>query len=215
MSSVQWFDNDSIAEAQATAKDLRRPLLIDFWSPTCMGCAKLVARTYTDPSVRELLASTFVCVKYNTKKPNADFLRLNGSFAHVWHPDVVVADARLKEARRIIGFLPPLELIAQLRVGVALLELYHANFGAALSQLAKVIDDDDTGPRPEALYWAGVAAYRQGGGLAALRPRWEELMARYPRSDWALRADCLDVEISPAGFDATDTASVRLATTTS
>lgn len=210
MSAVQWFDNDSIDEAQALAKRLHRPLLVDFWSPTCMGCAKMVAFTYADPGVQELLVATFVCLKYNTKTPNEGFLRLNGSFAHVWHPDIVVADARLKEARRIIGFLPPVELVAQLRVGLALLHLYHAEFGAALAELSAVTAGAETGVRAEALYWAGVAAYRHGGGLPALRTKWEELVARHPRSDWALRADCLDVEIPPEGFDMKDPASVRL-----
>ena len=63
----------------------------------------------------------------------------------------------------------------------------------------------------ESLYWAGVAAYRAGGGLGALTPWWERIAREHPGSDWAARADCLDVAIPAGGFDPDDPATVTLA----
>jgi len=151
-------------------------------------------------------------VKYNTKAPNAWFKRLNPSFAHVWHPSIAVLDERLTEARRFIGFLYPTDFVAQLEVGLGLVHLYHGRPQLALEAFERAAGGSlDAGVAPEALYWAGVAAYRTGGGLAALTPRWEAIRTRYPGSDWAMRADCLDVEIAPGGFSMADPESVRLA----
>ena len=213
MRDVVWFDNASVAAALEEARALRRPLLVDFWSPTCLGCAKLFALTYQEPSVRDFLAETFVCIKFNTKEPSEWFRKLNGTFAHQWHPDIAVLDARLTDLRRVIGYLPPEDFLAQLQLGLGLWHLHHARPGDALALFdAIAAERSETGAAPEALYWAGVAAYRAGGGLAALEVKWTTLRERYGRSDWALRADCLDVTIPKEGFRPDDATSVRVAT---
>jgi hypothetical protein len=216
MSYDLWFDNDSVAAALDDARASARPLLVDFFSPTCLGCAKLVATTYADPRVRRVLADHFVRVKYDTKRPNEWFRRLNGGFAHVWHPDLVVLDARatdrVVEARRVIGYLPPDDFIAQLLVGLGLVRLHHADPAAALDAFTRAAQAaPPAAVAPEALYWAGVAAYRVGGGLAALAPWWERIAREHPGSDWAARADCLDVAIRAGGFDPDDPSTVTLA----
>ncbi len=215
MSTLAWSDNDSVAAALDDARASGRPLLVDFFSPTCLGCAKLVATTYAEPSVRRVLADHFVCVKYDTKRPNEWFRRLNGAFAHVWHPDLVVLDARTLdravEARRVIGYLPPDHLVAHLLVGLGLVRLHHADPAAALDAFTRAAG---TAPAAdvtaEALSWAGVAAYRVGGGLAALAPWWQRIARDHPGSDWAARADCLDVAIPAGGFDPDDPSTIVL-----
>ena len=216
MTALTWYDNDSVAAALDDARDSGRPLLVDFFSRTCLGCAKLVATTYAEPRVRRFLADHLVCVKYDTKRPNEWFRRLNGGFAHVWHPDLVVLDPRgmdrATEARRVIGYLPPDHLVAQLLVGIGLVRLHHADPAAALDAFARAAGTAPaTGAAAEALYWAGVAAHRVGGGLAALAPWWERVAREHPGSDWAARADCLDVIIPAGGFDPDDPSTVTLA----
>jgi thiol-disulfide isomerase/thioredoxin len=208
---VHWFDNTTVPQAIDQARSTGKPLLVDFWSPTCKGCAKLFAVTYPDPAVRALLGQCFVCVKFNTTTPNAWFKRLKGSFGHLWHPNIAILDDRLTEARRFIGFLPPDDFIAQLEVGRGLVELYHARAQIALDIFNRVTEQGEhTHVAPEALYWAGVAAYRAGGGLEALTTIWSRIEERYPLSEWAMRADCLDVCIPPAGFSMADPQSVQL-----
>ncbi len=206
-----WFTNATVADALQEARALGRPILLDLWSPTCKGCAKLLATTYQSSDVRAWLAERFICIKYDTKKPDEWFRRLNGRFAHLWHPDLVVLDANLTEVRRIIGYFPPRELIAHLSIGYALVELYRNRAAKAL----EILEGADAGAEgttaaPEILYWAGVAALRAGGGLAALAPRWERLRATHPSSQWAVAADCLDVDIPEGGFDGSDPSSVRV-----
>ena len=211
MTDLRWFGNADVERAIETARREDKPLFVDFWHPTCLGCAKLFATTYRNEAVLEVLGSTFVCVKYNTTGPNEFFRKLNGSFAHVWHPDIVVLDATLHEVRRSIGYLPPMELMAQALIGAGLERLYRLKPRVALVLLSRAIDEcAGSSQVPEALYWAGVAAYRAEGALAGLLPFWTALISRFPGSDWARRADCLDVEIREGGFTMSDPASVRL-----
>jgi hypothetical protein len=216
MIAPTWYDNDSVGAALDDARASGRPLLVDLFSRTCLGCAKLVATTYAEPRVQRFLAEHFVCVKYDTRRPNEWFRRLNGAVAHVWHPDLVVLDARATdravEARRVVGYLPPDHLVAQLLVGLGVVRLHHTDPGAALDAFTRAAG---TAPASdvaaEALYWAGVAAYRAGGGLAALVPWWERIGREHPGSDWAARADCLDVVLPAGGFDPDDPSTVSLA----
>ncbi len=53
--SQDWFTNLSVTEAISLAERTRRPLLVDFWSPTCLGCAKLAVTTLRDPGVCAVL----------------------------------------------------------------------------------------------------------------------------------------------------------------
>src|SRR5262245_59200945 len=99
MPGIEWFGNDRGDEAIARARETSRPLVVDFFSPTCRGCAKLLARTYPDAAV-QALAPHYVWIKYDTTAPNAWFKRLNGPYGHHWHPNIVVLDHHLIELRR-------------------------------------------------------------------------------------------------------------------
>src|SRR5215208_956898 len=131
--SISWYSNRQVPEAIERAASTRRPLFVDFWDPTCRGCAKLLALTYQDRVVQRFLEESFVCLKYNTKQPDEHFRRLNIAFAHLWHPDLVVFDHHLKETRRMIGYLPPAELMAQLSIGAVLVHLFHRRPEPALA----------------------------------------------------------------------------------
>jgi hypothetical protein len=60
------------------------------------------------------------------------------------------------------------------------------------------------------MYWEGVAAYRVSGDFVDLSDTWQKLREAHPGSDWAIRADCLDVVIPVGGFSLDDLASVEL-----
>jgi thioredoxin-related protein len=207
---LTWYDNNAVADAIAAARESRKPLLVDFYSPTCSGCAKLFATTYRDARVKQFIREHFVSIKYNTKAPNQWFKRLNGSFAHHWHPDIAILDERLTEAHRFIGYLAPDDFITRLEVGLGLYHLYHTRAGQALDLFRGAAARRHLAAAPEARYWAGVAAYRAGGGLDALAVEWRQLTEDFPRDDWTRRADCLDVAMPPEGFSMSDPDSVSL-----
>jgi hypothetical protein len=112
------------------------------------------------------------------------------------------------ELRRVIGYLPANELVPQLEVGRALGRLYDRKYEGALCLLDEVVRAyPQAAVAPEALYWAGVAAYRASGKAGLVR-YWSRIAAEYPTSDWRLRADCLDVVIPEGGFSPADPGSV-------
>ncbi|MEO7456466.1 MAG: hypothetical protein ABIY52_09405 [Gemmatimonadaceae bacterium] len=210
MSKLTWFTNDNVVDAIPAARVASKPLLVDFWDPHCLGCAKLFISTYADPMVHELLAREFICVKYNIKQPDEWFRKLTGSVAHLWTPDIIVLTDRPRQLRRSCGYLPPTRFAAQLRLGLGMWNLYRGDAEQALKHFGLVATLDDAGDAaPEALYMTGIASYRDGG-LAALRKAWGALAERYPDSDWGRRADSLDVVIPDAGFMPDDISTIHL-----
>jgi len=208
--TIEWYDNDQVAPALDVAKATGRPLLVIFWHPDCLGCAKLFAHTCANDAVQAFLAEQVVAITYNTTRPNDWYRRLNGHVAHFWHPHVVVVDSHLAEGRRVIGYFEPDAFIAQVQLGMGMLHMYHRNFAMARAAFSAATKDGlPDNIIAEALYWRGVAAYRISG-TEDLRRDWSELRHRYPALDWSQRADCLDVTIPGVGFDPSDPSSVTL-----
>jgi hypothetical protein len=193
LTPIEWHLQGGIDDALARARREAKPLFVDFWSPGCRGCAWMDAVSYTDPEVAALLAGHFVCVKYDTRRGDPDLLRLSGPNALLWTPTLVVLDPSLSEVRRLVGYLPPRELDAELAVGLALVALRRRELDRAIELLRSVADRvPPPSAAPEALYWAGVAAYYQDGrSLASLSDWWREIGARHPRSAWRERANVL------------------------
>ena len=210
MTGDNWFANGTVEAALERARAERKPVLVDFWHPTCLGCAKLAATTYPAEPVRQLLAEEFVCIKYKTTEPNDWYRQLNGRVAHIWHPHLVVMDHRTVEGRRFVGYQGVEALLAQLRLGAGVLEMYARRFDRAYRQFTLARSYPVAGDlTAESLYWLGVAAYRLEG-RSGLERHWEELQRDHGGTSWAARADCLDVEIPEEGFDPDDPATVRL-----
>ncbi len=211
MEGIRWFTNDEVEAAISESRRLERALLVDFWNPTCLGCAKLFALTYQSEAVQQAIASDFVAVKYDTTRPGPYYRLLNGRVAHSWHPHILIADDRLAEGRRILGYLDPDGFGVQLDLGLGALHLYHRRYALAHAVFRRA----SRTARPssiaaEALYWEGVAAYRVSGDFVDLRDTWRKLRESHPGSDWAIRADCLDVVIPVNGFSPDDLDSVEL-----
>jgi hypothetical protein len=150
------------------------------------------ACTYADAHVQALLLTEFVCVKYDTHNADPDLAELTGNAPVLWTPTLLVLDDGA-EVRRLVGYVPPDELTAELDVALGLVALRQHALDEALERLQSVADRvPQPTVAPEALYWAGVAAYyRDGHSCAALARWWREIGARYPRSAWYRRADVL------------------------
>lgn len=150
--------------------------------------------TYPDANVQRFLTEHFVCAHFNTADATSAVKELQRSFRQVWTPTLLVFDHHQIEARRSIGYFPPEEFIADLRVGLGMVELLHGKYGQAFTHFRHVVDHfPKTTIAPEALYWAGVAAYQRDGKPESLVEQWQELGSRCPQSPWwtrtALAAD--------------------------
>src|ERR1700745_3958226 len=91
--------------------------------------------TYPDAQVAEFLSERFVALKFNIKERHPDFKDALGRGKWLWAPLLVFLDGRGTELRRYVGFLPPDEFLAELRLVLGLSEMTHANFEGALGWL--------------------------------------------------------------------------------
>jgi len=101
---------------------------------------------------------------------------------------VVFADDLGKVHYRVEGYLPPEDFLAYLSLGVGKCRLNRKHFeqaGERFDEVARRHPGTDAGA--EALYWLGVAQYKQTHDPAQLRPSWQRLAQEYPNSEWTKR----------------------------
>jgi thiol-disulfide isomerase/thioredoxin len=191
METIAWFPQGEIEAGLRRARQEGLALLVDFWAPGCKGCEAFEDRTYPDAAVARFVNENFVAVKYNTHQPDGEFKRLVGNSPVLWTPTLVVLTPHLREVRRVVGYLSPSEVVAELSVALGLSALLQQRPAEAAQRLDPV-SRSDSPAAAEALYWLGVALYyREGRSISALTPAWEEIGARYPASTWWTRADVL------------------------
>ena len=153
------------------------------------------AVTYPDPAVSAFVNRHLVAFQVNTEQTTAETRELLRTYRLLWEPGFVILDWRGSELRRMVGYLEPADFIAELRVALGLAALNGRRNSEALAHFEAAADGEPPArPAPEALYWAGIAAYRVAGNdLDTLEERWELLRRRYPDSTWWGRADVFDM----------------------
>jgi thioredoxin-related protein len=156
---------------------------------------KMDAVTYPNEAIVETLNEQFVCVKLNQKRAGADVVEAMRPAKLMWTPSFIFQDHRGIEVRRSVGFLPPDEFKAELLCVLGLIELQQARNQTAFERLEQVKETlPNTNVAPEAIFWAGVALFRQhGGDKEVLRDYWQNLNQQYPSSTWWTRVDVFDV----------------------
>lgn len=151
--------------------------------------------TYPNAEVAEFVSERFVPIKFNIKEPHPDFKEALGRGKALWAPLLVFLDGRGSELRRYVGFLPPDEFLAELRLVLGLSAMVHSKFEEALSWFDGAAEAyPRASAAPEALFWGAAAGYRLQG-LAEVVRRWDDLIARYPETTWARRADVVPPEV--------------------
>jgi hypothetical protein len=192
-SAVRWYAQAQADEAIRAARDLQRPLFVDLFAIGCKGCEMLERTTYLDPRVAALLNDRFVPVLVNGWQQDEDRARLNGPAAFLFAPVLITRAPDGIELRRTNGYLPPDDMLVELRLGLGLAALHAGDAAAAWSWLDAAVREAGRAKNlPEALWWRGVAAFRRDGrSLSALEEAWRPLIAGHPDSPWADRANVL------------------------
>lgn len=153
------------------------------------------AVTYPNPEVAAFVSEHFVPIKFNAKEPHPDFKEALGRGKFLWAPLLIFLDGRGSELRRYVGFLPPEDFLAELRLVLGLSAMTHSNLDEALTWFDGAAERyPQAGVAPEALFWGAAAGYRLHGLKEVVR-RWDDLRARYPESPWARRVDVVPPEV--------------------
>ena len=143
------------------------------------------AVTYPNEGVAKFVDLNFVPVQVETS--NKDLV---GKYNVSWTPTILVLDSDGKEHYRSVGFLQPDVFIATFELGKARYYLDLEQFAEARALLEELIERCPV-PEvlPEAIYFHGVASFKQTHDGKPLKKAYETLMAKYPQSEWAKRAE--------------------------
>ena len=142
------------------------------------------AVTYPNPNVADFLRTHVIPVKVlYYQQP------LSGRFRVVWTPTVILLDSDGNELHRNEGFLPPDRLLPALMLGMGKVRLHSRNFKEAMTHLSQLVTKyPDSEEAPEALYFAGVARFRDTNDLRVMRETYEKMSNKYPGSSWTVKA---------------------------
>ncbi len=104
-------------ELLTQAREVRKPVVIDFYATWCAPCRELDEITFHNPEVVKLAEREFVMVKVDlTQKGNPVHTRLLSQYGVKGVPTLVFLDSRGNECAslRLVDFLPPDQLLARM-----------------------------------------------------------------------------------------------------
>ena len=147
--------------------------------------------TYPRQEVRDFLTDNFELVRVSLADRDSEARSLIKRYRTLWSPGFVLLDHHGTELRRFMGYQPPADFIAELRVGLGKVNLMHRNATEAYTHFREVADMEPSVPvSAEALYWSGIAVFhRDKKPVDWLRDYWVELGERFPESRWWTHAN--------------------------
>jgi hypothetical protein len=106
-----------------------------------------------------------------------------------WTPNILIIDAEGKVYHRAVGFIPPVDFIAWLLLGMGKTFFEKDLFKEALECFETVITEYSySDSAPEAVFYRGVAQYKSTHLADGLKIAYRVLQEQYPGSNWAKRA---------------------------
>ncbi len=161
-----------------------------------MGCKAMDTVTYPDEALAAFVGEHFEAAKIHIGDKDPGIRDAIRKFRMLWAPGYVVIDERGEEVRRFIGYQPPRNFAAELRIGLGKADLLHRRYDEAFRQFRQAADLEPPAPvSDEGVYWAGVALhYRDKTDLDFLHRYWLELERRFPHSRWWTAANVFPSE---------------------
>ena len=141
------------------------------------------AVTYPSAKVREIINQEFVAVQ---QSPDAE--PISSDFWVRWTPALFVCDPYGNPHQRVVGFLPPEQLIPYLLLGKGKTYFDHRRFNDALAAFERLISDwPQSFAAPQAIYYRAICRYRTTHDAHHLKIGHQILKAEYPDSEWTVR----------------------------
>jgi hypothetical protein len=149
--------------------------------------------TYPDPQIAATLADHFVACKLL----NSEHALRMRQFNIRWLPGQVILSPRNERLHHAwIGYLPPADYGIELLFARGMAAYETRDIAGGIAHWEQLVASAPTNERAvEALYWVGVAAYRQAESAGAAHPldaaaaAWRRLVDTYPQSSWARKVE--------------------------
>lgn len=105
-----------------------------------------------------------------------------------WTPNLLILDANGREHHRIIGFLPAVDFIASILLGIGKAHFDLNQFEQAIAAFDQVLSEYSyTNSAPEAVFFRGVSLYKSTHQAHHLKDAYNKLQTHYHYSEWARR----------------------------
>ena len=180
---ITW--ESEMSKALARGKAEQKCVLLDFFSPECIGCKQMDEVSFAETGVSNFITDRVIALRAEVGARN-----LASDFRVVWTPTLVVLDYYGKEHQRTVGYIPPDELVASLLLGIGKVGFENDQFNEAVIQLNTLLNGfPKSASAPEAVYLRGVARYKSSHAVGALQDTYQQLLAQYPESKWTRRAE--------------------------
>lgn len=146
------------------------------------------AGPYSDEKVRKFLEAEYVPLKSQCSwKERTELMK---RFDIAWTPTFLIQDSNGKVHRKLVGYIPVDDFLAQLKFSKGILFFEKERHEEAAKWFQRVLDEHNgSGVAPEAVFFLGVAEYKRTHEAGALRQVYDTLSGRYPQSEWARRAE--------------------------
>lgn len=180
---IEW--ETDMGKALARGKAEQKCVLLEFFSPECIGCKQLEAVTFPDTEVSNFIMDRMVALRCDVAaKP------LTSEFRVVWTPTLIVLDYYGKEYQRTVGYLPPADLAASLLLGIGKVAFENDQFSEAVMNFNTLLNGyPASAMAPEAVFLRGVARFKSSHQAAPLKDAYQQLLSEYPGSTWTSRAE--------------------------
>jgi hypothetical protein len=145
------------------------------------------AGPYSTESVQTFLQEAYIPLKSQCFwKERTELMK---RFDIAWTPTFLFQDSTGKVHRKLVGFMPVEDFLAQLKFGRGMIFFEKERNEEAATWFQRVLDEHPAaGVAPEAQFFVGVAGYKKTHMAGALRLAYEALSEKYPQSEWARRA---------------------------
>jgi hypothetical protein len=180
---IAW--ESDMEKALARAKAEQRCVLLEFFSPECIGCKQMDKVTFPSQEVSNFITDRMVPLRLR-----ADHSKIAPQFHVFWTPTLVVMDLYGTEHQKTIGYIPPEEMVASLLLGIGKAAVSNGQYNEAVLQLNTLMNGyPNSVCAPEAVYLRAVSRYRSSHEAAALKDALQKLSTEYPNSEWTRRAE--------------------------
>jgi len=180
---IAW--ETEMGKALSRGKAEQKCILLDFFSPECIGCKQMDAVTFPDIAVANFITDRMIALHAPVGAKS-----LASDFRVVWTPTIIVLDYYGKEYQRSVGFLSPDEMVASMLLGIGKVGFENDQYNDAVIQFNTLLNGyPKSAVAPEAVYLRGVARYKSSHAAGNLKDTYQQLRAEYPDSAWTKRAE--------------------------
>ena len=146
------------------------------------------AGPYSDKRVQKFVNEEYVPLKSQCYwKERTELMK---RFDISWTPTFLIQDSTGKVHRKLVGYIPVDDFLAQLEFGKGIVFFEKERHEEAVKWFQRVIDGhSSSGVTPEAIFFRGVAEFKKTHEVGALRRAYDTLAERYSQSEWERRAE--------------------------